>query len=782
MNRCSSKNVGHPSSETALEKQIRSTWFASRCERRSSAAVSGWCQSQLVALAVRFRALLFARRSFLFWLSVFVALGPAQTVFAVEEAQTRSDEELLAEEYVGLLKEKLELKAKLNFLREEEKILNSLGSATRGVGETLDQTKNLDEKFRTAFKDILEGRLKGVKEHLDEIPPTASAESLPKDFVDIRRELAAGRTKLIRARAQKDFAGQLASLLNVQNRWLWLGGLLAAMTWVGLFVHERRHELRRLRWVRRGRASIVVALLTTAILFLLLPTVSMFALGNRTYDALVALAAQDGANELGIAPETERDTLNDEVKNLQEDVRKQVAQQSKSLPAVQQRLDQAFAQGTDKANLSENWTFIRQKLLSIYVEHVSSQEIASKLSDAATKLEDIQRLLDKEQGAIANFEKRNRLFALALGLVFLAATATAGAWLIKKQKAKVRNDSKTCPRCLSVGKLIRESTPGNDSLGLVELRCSNIVNESFGTPCDFTFHEQHSFQPKLSFPTLGVGSAGKTHWLAMVYRELNQGRHPDNVHFERVRSRGSEDFDLLLQRILNSRLSTSATGAQDLPDPVVFSFRDNDQWGKSSILLNVFDFAGQITANADVRDFMRQRQLRSDGYFFFLDPLYESETQAEALIKFREEVKLIKKLGPGNQLHCPVALCLTKIDLLVTKDYAGGDAIKAFYSDLDKIDKSGEPGSLELIRQRSQLVAGLRDTIWPNWEIERQIRDLFGERFMFFPMTPVGLDDVSQMTDPNDLFDLTKRTIKPYGIIEPLLWLMQMNGYPVLKE
>ena len=744
--------------------------------------MSGRCQSLLAAFAVRFCALFLARLSVLFLLSILIALGPVQTVSAVEEAQSSSDEELLAEEFVGLLQQKLRLQAQLEFLQQEERVLNSLQSATRGVGETLDQTKNLDEKFRTAFKDILEGRLKGVREQLEEIQPSALAKSLPKDFVDIRRELAEGRTKLIRARAQKDFAGQLASLLNVQNRWLWLGGLLAAITWVGLFVHERRHELRRLRWVRRGRASIVISLLTTAVLFLLLPTVSMFALGNRTYDALVALAAQDGANELGIDPATERDTLNDDVKKLQDEVRKQEAQQSKSLPAVQQRLDQAFAQGSDKANLSESWTFIRRKLQSIYVEHVSSREIASALSTAATGLEEIQRLLDNEQGAIADFEKRNRLFALALGLMFLAATVTGGGWLVKKQTAKVRNDSKTCPRCLSVGKLIRESAPGSDSLGLVELRCSNIIDESMGMPCDFTFHEQHSLQPKLSFPTLGIGSAGKTHWLAMVYRELNQGRHPDNVHFERVRSRGSEDFDFLLQRILNSRLGSSATGAQDLPHPVVFSFRDNDQWGKTSVMLNVFDFAGTVTVNRDERDVMRQRQLRSDGYLFFLDPLYEAETQAEALIKFREEVKLIKKLGPGKQMHCPVALCLTKLDLLVTKDYAAGDAITTFYADLNKIDKANEPGSLDLIRQRSQLVAGLRDTIWPNWEIERQIRGLFGERFMFFPMTPVGLDDTSQMTDPNDLMDLSKRTIKPYGIIEPILWLMQMNGYPVLKD
>ena len=36
------------------------------------------------------------------------------------------------------------------------------------------------------------------------------------------------------------------------------------------------------------------------------------------------------------------------------------------------------------------------------------------------------------------------------------------------------------------------------------------------------------------------------------------------------------------------------------------------------------------------------------------------------------------------------------------------------------------------------LVARLRDTIWPGWQIERTIHDLFGGRYLFFPVTPVG--------------------------------------------
>ena len=82
---------------------------------------------------------------------------------------------------------------------------------------------------------------------------------------------------------------------------------------------------------------------------------------------------------------------------------------------------------------------------------------------------------------------------------------------------------------------------------------------------------------------------------------------------------------------------------------------------------------------------------------------------------------------------------------------------------------------MELIQRRSELITRLCEMIWPGWKIVRQIRDLFGDRFMFFPMTPVGLDQPG-------VDDLTQRNIEPYGIIEPLLWLLHMNGYPVLNR
>jgi hypothetical protein len=93
---------------------------------------------------------------------------------------------------------------------------------------------------------------------------------------------------------------------------------------------------------------------------------------------------------------------------------------------------------------------------------------------------------------------------------------------------------------------------------------------------------------------------------------------------------------------------------------------------------------------------------------------------------------------------------------------------------LEEIDPTGAGMSLEIVERRSDAIRRLRDTIWPGWQIEKQVHELFGGRCLFFPLTPVGLTELG-------VEDLGQRTIQPYGILDPLMWLLHMNGYNVLK-
>lgn len=264
----------------------------------------------------------------------------------------------------------------------------------------------------------------------------------------------------------------------------------------------------------------------------------------------------------------------------------------------------------------------------------------------------------------------------------------------------------------------------------------------------------------------------------MVYQQLNLGQKPVGVHLDSLKSSGSDKFDKLVKDILQTRISPGAT-QYSLPEPLLYGFRDRDVFG-TDIIVNMFDFAGTVSVNVELHEATRIRQLNSEGFLFFLDPTAPSDTQIEALAKFRREVKLVKGLGAKQKLHTPVALCLTKLDLTVCEPYAiGGDTITSFFKELSFIDSHSKAMSLSLIQKRSELATTLRETIWPGWQIENEFRELFGDRFMFFPMTPVGLPPEG-VTDRAILTDLSQRTPAPYGVIEPLMWLLHMNGYPVL--
>ena len=616
--------------------------------------------------------------------------------------------------------------------------------------------------------DALSRGIEGIQHKGDE-----RLGELQANLTRIRTELIGGQQHLLELDARKKFVGQLASLVNVDNRWLWFWGVLAVGSLIGLAWYDRRHVLRKLTWVRRSRFWTVVAALVVFLFVPLLPTLLGFILGNQPFDKLMSMTVDEEGRHQHL-DETALQVLKDQC-DAADKLHQAAVEEYKRLAGNYAAQLQAAFGAECPAVVGWQETVVHAHGASI---NASAQLALANLIEAdAAKLNRMQTDLQDRGHEISSLARVKDLTGAGIGLGLLCATFAGGGildWLARQRKQRI---ARTCPRCLNEGCLTVETTtpagvPISDP-NLYEVRCTKVISESPFQECGFTFPPQHCDRQKLSFPTLGVASSGKTLWLAMTYRELNHGRHPDNVHFERVRSRGSTDFDRIIENIVGSRLSPSAS-LLDLPHPVVFDFRDNDWPVPASVMLNLFDFAGTVTQNMGVSDPTRQRQLRSDGYLFFLDPTYPSDTQAQALIDFRDQVKLVKGLRPGQKLHAPIALCVTKIDLLNLQPFArGGDVIDCFYADLKRIDPTGHSTSLATLAEKSAAVGNLRDSIWPNWEIEKQVRALFGNRVMYFPMTPVGMNELGEE-------DLSKRTISPYGIVQPLLWLLHMNGHPVL--
>ncbi len=315
---------------------------------------------------------------------------------------------------------------------------------------------------------------------------------------------------------------------------------------------------------------------------------------------------------------------------------------------------------------------------------------------------------------------------------------------------------------------------------MVECRQNIDPKDVLSEKCRFRFPSRYRDRTKLCFPTLGHTSSGKTFWLAMVYHQLKKGKRPQDVEMVNIRSSQSQLFDEIVSRIIEERLGPEGTQTAMLPYPLTFRFRDKDRWGVSSPLLTIFDYPGEVAKASDpnARHPMhahRQRALDADGYLLFLDPTLPSETQATDLQGFRDDLCNLKGIEIGTKLRVPVAICLSKLDLLVKIEKLQGISGEAehFYTELKKADPSGRALDARTIQKRSRLTEELCSVLWPQWEIQNTIEGLFGNRFLFFPLTPVGLENLGEE-------DLNKRMILPYAIHAPLLWLLHMNGYPVL--
>ncbi len=571
-------------------------------------------------------------------------------------------------------------------------------------------------------------------------------------------------------------AQQAALALGSEHKWFWLAGLVAAGSLLALFAVDRRHDVRRYLNGGKARGLGLGKLLVAAFVALSSLTIAMFLASDGLLVALLD-RGQTGSAVAAIAEEVRADgetsrlldarlaTARNEVDAKKERARRAIDQ---VLPAeAAAALSDAWWQNIDANSQRSSQMQLLEAVTKRFDDHEKTIAPGGTVAAAVTA----------NQAKAAAWRRNARLICGVIGVVLLVLLGGGMAAFVRGISQRRKRLADTCPLCLAVGKLEESGGPAEDgtkgaATGLV--RCHNVISESPFEECEFDFPSMFRPVPKLCFPTLGVPSAGKTHWLAMVYRELMKGNAPDSVEFARIRSRSSEDFDRVVEEILAYKQGPAATKVNSLPKPLVFNFIDQDRMGRSNILVNIFDYSGEVLRGMTLEDHQRQRAFTADGYFYFLDPTKTADEQTKPLANFRQDVRVVKKLRAGQQIRCPVALCVPKIDLMTTEPYAdpsGGDAVSDFYRELAMI---GWEMDVRSIAARSALMRRLRDTIWPGWEIERQIDDLFGGRYMFFPFTPVGLDGLGE--------DLGNRVISPVGILHPLLWLLHMNGYRVLPS
>lgn len=710
-------------------------------------------------------------------LAALAAIGLARATAAdADTAAVRGDAAKLARQYVDQTVATLELEAENRFREAEAERLAA--QAGHGLPGILQPLASLDTELRQSLTAVLEANNQPALTALENACERSRSrrQAIVERWQTVRAAQYDERLELFEIQANKQIAGQLASLLSVDNRWFWLCGLIAVLSLVLVAAHDRRHEMRRRLNGGRARAMGLSKVLAALAMLLALVTLTTFIFGDRVYHWL--LRAGTGAHA------SSRDELL-AMNHAAADRQKAATERRHKVDADYQRAWehwQSQEPGAEELPLIAQWKQARSSLEKLTVDLEVDSSVAEQLEADLKELEQLRRDVAVNAEQRNAYHRRKQWIRGGLGVGLLGLATGGGVLFGRGVRRRQEKTSNTCPLCLGEGTFeavdlsARGVAPASPSghFALDMVQCKNVISEHPYEECEFTFMSMYREIAKLCFPTLGIPQAGKTHWLAMVYRELNRGNYPDVVQFERIKSASSDEFDLVVDEILNKKMGPMATQVGRIPHPLVFNFLDRDRFGASNILVNIFDYSGEVIRSQTIEDRQRQRALDGDGFFFFLDPTEPSETQSQALAGFREDLRRIKGLKAGKQVHIPVALCVSKIDLMVDEPYAdpnGGGVIDHFYRELGEIGWSMD---LKSIEARSRRMAQLRDTVWPGWQIERQIDDLFGGRFMFFPLTPVGLDGIGQR-------DLSRRTIAPVGLLDPLLWLLHMNGYPVLK-
>jgi hypothetical protein len=663
----------------------------------------------------------------------------------------------LATQFVTLFRQNAETDARYQYQREITVQLQA------GQLKLPALSGKMDAQWKEAIDRILESNLSPLESKLQIYSgqQQADVQKLADEWLDVRARLTEAEGQLAETQAVATRAGQLASLMSVDNRFFWLSGFVALVALVTVSLHDRRHEVRRRMKGSKAREMRLSWMLNILMAVIGVATVVTFIFGPMIINLILGSSGQAVRSFEKLKQE------NTVLQKKSDELTKRLQQQSGELTVRE-------TQWTEGGTQPQRWKKIRQELENSYVAMATKEQLVKAIQEDVQRLEGVESEKIKHAGAIANATWTRRIIRCGMGFGLLSVAGCGALLLLRGIRHRRRKTEETCPQCMAEGKLEDDQAAQR---GVPMIKCTNVISEQPYEECNFTFETMYQAMTKLCFPTLGIPTSGKTHWLSMVYRELNRGNYSNQVQFHKVRSEQSDVFDTLVEEIIGARIGTAATQTQFIPRPLVFNFLDRDRLGKSDVLVNIFDYSGEIMSHS-LDSSHRRRALEADGYIFFIDPTTEADQQVRALDDFYNDVKIVKKVRPGQPILAPVALCIPKIDLLPNQPYAdpdGGGEVGRFYDKLREIDEKYDHMSLELIRQRSELASRLRDTVWPGWQVETKINELFGGRSMFFPLTPVGLGNAGES-------DLSRVVIEPYGIVEPLVWLLHMNGYPVLNR
>jgi hypothetical protein len=677
--------------------------------------------------------------------------------------------------YVQAYLERCRLETGNQCLAKEIKRLEATAAEGSSVTALLAQLQAADAETRRGQGGFVAanvqptiGALKQAAERLDrQIQQEAGA------WGSVRQSIAEAEVLLPRIEDRRDRTSGLLLLLNLDDHWFWLSALACVVVFAGVVLHGHRHQIRRLLGGGRLRATrlskglaVAAAVLVTAILALIVVAGQLAPNHATTVDRREPPAAQDQD-----VPDTATSAELSQLANSARDLEKR---RRDAATTLEKKITEATA-----GDASSAWQEFRRQAMAVAQRSAVLERVSTALGADVRRLDGLNASLDSAAATLQNSLALRHGLRGGVGVGLVAIAALGGAWSFAGLRRRRQRFRDTCPFCLGRFQPLYSSGEEGEPQEPSVARCGNLVSKEPHVVCNYLMADACRPMAKLAFPTLGTIGSGKTQWLAMLYWQLNCGNFPSRVLFEKlpeVPANSRCEIDAIVEHVLVQRTGPEPTQSDEVPYPVSLCLRDHDRWGSWPVMANVFDWSGEVASAAGLANPSRRRVLEGDGYLFFLDPTAAAASQVRALTAFRDDLRKMKHLRTSKRLKVPVALCVSKIDILTAAPAVSVDAaeIARFYDELGAIDPSGQSITRQVIDARSRLTRELCRLIWPDWAIDETIGDLFGGRYLFFPLTPVGLDGCGET-------DLSLRTIAPFGLLEPLVWLMEMNGYRMLE-
>ncbi|MFO0929800.1 MAG: hypothetical protein U0736_22710 [Gemmataceae bacterium] len=343
---------------------------------------------------------------------------------------------------------------------------------------------------------------------------------------------------------------------------------------------------------------------------------------------------------------------------------------------------------------------------------------------------------------------------IALAFVPWLAATTRRAWRRAAQRRR-------CPVC-ATGMLVNLPVSGGD------------VDRLVGCPrCGYRIPRLYRALPRLSFLAVGMPASGKTHWLVEAFHQISRRNVPAEVVVEPL---GPAERVAALQTAVRAvwegQGSVRAALAAIAGDgPLVLHGKDPRR-SDPGALLHLFEAPGRRPDETD-----RARIERTTGVLLFLDPTQPVAVQQRWLDELVARLRVVRRVAGGRPVPLPVAVCLARLDRVPGGTDAGALALP-WLEQLQATMRSRVDRTLVL--RRSDLVRTQLPALFPGWNLVRTLEQAFGGEVVFFPMSTVGIAEGERLLAVQSEDGVVDRFLMPFGILEPLLWLMHRRGYDVL--